>query len=104
VFCVWNIVRIFIQYRNLLHLDKECKEPDYDVNGEVSVIMKYNKSVAIYSCNSGYKMDADADPKRDCIDGEWFGTTPACIKGRLMHIKGESLVVIVMRNVCLLLP
>ncbi len=38
-------------------------------------------SVATHACNQGY--DLSGDKERTCNNGEWLGTTLACLEGDL---------------------
>lgn len=48
-------------------------------NGKVSVTSRTVRSLATYSCDSGYKLDGDAE--RVCLSlrgGIWSGRDPVC--------------------------
>ena len=59
------------------------KLPD-PTNGVVTWNDLTEGSVATYHCDNGYELIGD-DTRR-CVDGEWTGQEPTCIRMSLPHI------------------
>jgi len=54
-----------------------CQAPPAPANGEVNLLMEYEDSVAVFSCNSGHILTGAT--VLGCLDGEkWNGTVPEC--------------------------
>jgi len=54
-----------------------CQAPPAPANGEVNLLMEFEDSVAVFSCNSGHILTGAT--VLGCLDGEkWNGTVPEC--------------------------
>ena len=68
-------LKLLIQYSFIFILPELCDELSDPPNGGVTLT---EGSIATYHCDDGYQLIGDE--VRRCVDGEWTGQEPTCIR------------------------
>ncbi len=73
--------------RDLRQIEIENGDSNYSMEGRFFGSFRYrpNGTVAMYTCNDGFKLDGNVN--RTCDTGNWTGTVPVCVEG--IYIRTE---------------
>ena len=75
-----------------------CEELQNPTNGQVSMTGQSIGSTATYTCDSSYELVGDE--VRRCVDGEWTGQEPTCIRVSLPQTAYTIIILFYLPELC----